>query len=168
MMSVESPQKTDNIPLRNEEKSQEDKEKKKKEDEIRLIKERTEKIVELLDKEESGIILNLSVITRERLQIIRNILEDINDKLTKNTEIIKVIKSSSSLNHEMGNFQNPVLIAIERMKKLNKGEKDYNGIQRVIDEKTSHFYNYLTDIVKDEESFKKAITLEDWPFEEAA
>lgn len=138
----------------------------KKED-VRLIMIRAHNIISCLNKEEKNSFLKLPPITKEKLLTIKDLLEDIEDKFNRDNKIVESMKNHSSFIHEVGNLE-VVLSLINKLNLHGEKNKKAEDINRVINEKINYFFDYLSDIVKDEESFKKAITLEDWPFEEAA
>jgi len=60
------------------------------------------------------------------------------------------------------------LVGIDKIKKLKEKGESSDNMQNIINTKINYFYKYLLDITKDEESFLKAITAEDWYDKRAA
>jgi|GEM_PF-6124162 len=143
-------------------------EREEKQKDIEIFFDRAHKIIKTIDKEEKSQDIKILPNIKEKLISIRDILEDIIEKLNRDKNIINTIKSHSNLIHEIGNFEIPLLVGIDKIKKLKEKGESSDNMQNIINTKINYFYKYLLDITKDEESFLKAITAEDWYDKRAA
>jgi|GEM_PF-6445101 len=117
-------------------------------EEIRLLVEKAESIVKIIDQEEKDDQLGLfgeGTVTKKQFDYIKKFLMDLGTKIMANEDLKNKIKAHTNLNHEIANFE-VYFRSFERIRILNKSGKEIGGLLNTFKRKLDEFYKYCVDL----------------------
>lgn len=137
---------------------------KQREEEINFIIEKSKKIIKVIEEEQENAEspIKKSFTLNTELNSIKEILNTLVDKITHDEELREEISVNSNLNHELGNYE-VYLEIFNRIKKFQEKGSTYNENTLIesFARKTSDFFGYLSEIIRNENAFRHVLAFED-------
>ena len=127
-----------------------------KNEEIRLLLERTEVIVRTFKENEEKFhqIASNDPFFLDQLRFIKDAIQELNSIIRNDNKIQAIVKVNNNLTHEIGNYMDYLripakILNLRQQFKHDKAEELLANWKR----KTSDFFNYCSDISKDYKAF---------------